>query len=60
MTVSTRSIESNGKMDLILAKFDVEGRRQWLASYGSVEKEWPRRLALDGDGNLIVVGEIIA
>ena len=51
-----QSLSSNGKDDIILAKYDSLGNLTWAFSLGNTEKDLGNAIDLDGNGNLYVTG----
>lgn len=46
-----------GNHDGVLAKFDAAGNLQWSRTLGEPLVDVYRRIALDGEGNLVVIGQ---
>ncbi|WAS96638.1 SBBP repeat-containing protein [Nannocystis punicea] len=45
-----------GEADVILARFDDTGARVWSTYFGGPEDDYPRHLAVDPTGGLVLVG----
>jgi len=48
---------SNGASDVFLSKFDSSGVFQWARTWGANNDDLGRRVAVDGSGNIYLVGE---
>ena len=48
---------SEGDNDMYFAKYDADGNFQWANSYGWHEDDFGRAIALDDNGDLLVVGD---
>ncbi|MFA7360849.1 MAG: T9SS type A sorting domain-containing protein [Candidatus Kapaibacterium sp.] len=48
---------SNGNGFLYIYKYDSSGTQKWRRLYNDTKPDWPKDLALDYDGNVIVIGE---
>lgn len=46
----------DGANDLFVAKLDSSGKHIWSHAFGDSDKQEPAGLALDGDGDVVVVG----
>lgn len=48
---------NNGSSDIYISKMDTQGNMLWLVPIGSEFDDRPNSIALDNEGNIIVVGE---
>lgn len=48
---------SNGNGFLYIYKYDSSGTQKWRRLYNDTKPDWPKDLALDYEGNVIVIGE---
>lgn len=48
---------SQGKNDVYVAKYDPNGALIWAQSQGGLENDFSRKLAMDWDGDIILVGD---
>jgi hypothetical protein len=56
-TFDEQTVSSSPSSDLMLGILDAQGADRWARRYGGVEaSEYPRRLATDAAGNLVVMG----
>ncbi|KIG15568.1 cell surface protein [Enhygromyxa salina] len=51
-------VATGEKADLVLAKFDLYGNPQWSKRYGDSSNQYPAKIIVDADDNLIVVARI--
>ncbi len=51
-----QSVTSAGGSDGFIAKYAPDGRLRWVKSYGGAGDDLFRRLTIDADGNLLVLG----
>lgn len=47
---------SNGSYDGYIAKLDPSGKPVWLRTFGAAGEDYVTDVAVDGDGNIVVVG----
>jgi hypothetical protein len=47
---------SNGAYDIFLSKFDSSGDYQWARTWGGIDIDYGRGVAVDGSGNVFVTG----
>jgi hypothetical protein len=50
-------LTSAGGLDMFLAKLDGDGNHQWSQSYGAAAQQYPRGVAIDGQGNVVATGD---
>ncbi len=50
-------LTSSGYSDIFLAKFDPDGNHDWSDHYGDGDSDYASDVAIDGSGNVIIVGE---
>lgn len=50
---------NNGYTDAIIAKFDMNGNKQWIKNYGGVENESFSSVIQTSDGGFVVTGELM-
>jgi len=51
-------LESKGDSDIFLTKLSPTGDYLWTKQFGSMGQEFGRDLAIDSDGNIVLLGEI--
>ena len=49
-------LRSNGNDDIFISKLDANGNFKWAKAIGEVYYDYPTSIALDGSGNVYVVG----
>jgi hypothetical protein len=52
------SLTSAGSVDIFVAKFDAGGVHQWSQRFGDPLGQFPRSVATDARGNVILVGDL--
>lgn len=50
------TLTSNGSTDVFVAKLDASGNQVWAMSFGGPGMDWVNGIAVDGSGNVYVVG----
>lgn len=55
-TMNDLAAENAGDEDLFIARYGADGEEKWVRQYGSPLDDTPSELAVDGSGNLYVVG----
>ena len=50
------SYSHQGNYDILIAKFNSSGTKQWTAQIGSSSYDWTSGIDIDSDGNVYVVG----
>jgi hypothetical protein len=50
------TLTSNGSTDVIVAKLDASGNLAWAIAFGGAGMDWGEGIAVDGSGNVSVVG----
>jgi len=51
------STPSNGKRDLYIAKYQVDGALDWVRTFGAEENDYARAVDVDQSGNAFITGE---
>ncbi len=49
-------LNSAGAQDIFIAKFNSDGSHIWSNSFGDADDQYPRSIAVDGSGNVIIAG----
>ncbi|POY34687.1 hypothetical protein C3K47_18795 [Solitalea longa] len=55
---SITSITAKGDKDIFVAKYDPNGNFIWVKSFGSVNADEPRSMAIDSNDNIFIAGKI--
>jgi hypothetical protein len=50
---------SAGGADIYLAKLDANGNHVWSKRFGDSDDQYPSRIAVDGAGNVLIVGDFL-
>lgn len=59
-TFAQLGAQSFGQMDVVVRKLDAStGEPLWTVQYGSQETDWVTDMAIDGQGNIYLVGETL-
>ena len=58
-TFGSYSITNNGSSDIFVAKMDTDGNWLWATGVGGIDEDSSGSIAIDDNGNIIVVGSFI-
>ncbi|RLB63490.1 MAG: hypothetical protein DRI90_06735, partial [Deltaproteobacteria bacterium] len=56
MDLGGNTLGANGATDVIIGKIDGTGAHLWSARYGDANDSWANDVAVDGAGNMVLVG----
>ena len=56
ITVGTTTINSLGLLDMYIAKYSSAGALMWLRAIGGSNNDYANDIAVDGAGNVTIVG----
>lgn len=55
-TIGTTNLSSIGNSDIFVAKLNNDGIWQWAKQAGGSSYDYPKKIAVDGNGNVIIIG----
>ena len=50
------ALSPSGAQDVFVAKYDREGELLWSRGFGGAGFQWPEDMAVDGEGNALIIG----